>query len=95
MPGAMRFGKKIKKFWTKYIYNGLGDLYNKSKGFISGAEYEPNELPSNEEYPDFDNDQNPEDLMKNLPPPDAEFNAARVFSEDDEFVNEGFQRLLC
>jgi hypothetical protein len=53
----------IKKFWSKYIYNGFFDIYNKGKSVISGDENEDIGQRMYEEYPEFNNEI---DLMKDM-----------------------------
>jgi hypothetical protein len=57
------FGNMIKKFWSKYIYNGFVDIYNKGKGVISGDENEELGNRMYEEYPEFHHEI---DLMKDI-----------------------------
>lgn len=52
------FGNMIKKFWSKYIYNGFVDFYNKGRGVISGDEMEDLGNRMYEEYPKFGNEIN-------------------------------------
>lgn len=62
-PDFPGFGKMIKKFWSKYIYNGFFDIYNKGKSVISGDENEDIGQRMYEEYPEFNNEI---DLMKDM-----------------------------
>lgn len=57
------FGNMIKKFWSKYIYNGFVDFYNKGRWVMSGDEKEDLGNRMYEEYPEFTNEIN---LMKNM-----------------------------
>ena len=68
------FGNMIKKFWSKYIYNGFVDFYNKGKGVISGDEKEDLGNRMYEEYPEFTNEIN---LMKDM-------NAHKDFDSESE-----------
>jgi len=62
-PEIPGFGDMIKKFWSKYIYNGFKDMYKMGRGAVSGDEHEELGNRMYEEYPDF---QNEVDLMKDL-----------------------------
>lgn len=62
-PDFPGFGNMIKKFWSKYIYNGFFDIYNKGKSVISGDENEDIGQRMYEEYPEFNNEI---DLMKDM-----------------------------
>lgn len=75
-------GHMIRKFWSKYIYNGFVDFYNKGKGVISGDENEELGHRMYEEYPEFHNN-NECDLMKDM-------NQHKDF-EDDSDVNFGME----
>lgn len=68
------FGNMIKKFWSKYIYNGFVDIYNKGKGVISGDENEELGNRMYMEYPEFNNDIN---LMKDM-------NRSKGFESDSD-----------
>jgi hypothetical protein len=57
------FGNKIRKFWSKYIYNGFFDLYNKGRGSFSFIENDDNDSKIYKEYQHFNNEI---DLMKDM-----------------------------
>lgn len=57
------FGDRIRKFWSKYIYNGFFDLYNKGRGSISINE---NDELDNRIYDEYQHFNNEIDLIKEM-----------------------------
>ena len=76
--GVPGFGGMIKNFWSKYVYNGFNNTFNKNRmnhvqGIMDDASMFGNKMF--EEYPDF---QNEVDLMKDI-------NQNKDFEAESEF----------
>ena len=77
--------RTIRKFWSKYIYNGFFDIYNKGRSAISGDENFDYGSRMYDEYQDFNDDEI--DLMKDMNP------SQRSESMNLETPLDGLERL--